>query len=363
MNIISSIFSKNKNFKGFIDDISNGTVTGWACTKNHKTVEVLLYINGDFFCSLVPNLYRDDLERANIGSGRYGFSVEVPNEIATLPEIAVKMVAVQRGKKIEIHNKKISMNIIPPVSYKKKCSLGNIDRFVANTVHGWLGSSDHEVFPYLTANGKPCLIELTRIQRSDVEQQHGFVNAGFVAKIPQCDHGNIKFELHSISMKGIEHIDTKLIRGGVLVPDSISAIFEAVQIAKKKDSVGIVVWEGTHNPIGRAQVLYNILKEKRPTLIISFNIGFSDQPVWQPLLNSDCKVLMLPWKDRELYKSLFKELELNFDLVWICKPRYPAFILAEYISHPNTRYIMDLDDNELEMSSSKAYIVIAYCLV
>ncbi|WP_421291178.1 glycosyltransferase [Aeromonas veronii] len=354
MSIISSIFSKNKNFKGFIDDISNGTITGWACTKNNKALEVLLYINGDYYCSLVPNLYRDDLERANIGTGRYGFSVEMPKEIAALPEISVKMVAVQRGKKVEIHNKKILLNNDNPVNSKKKGSLGNIDRFVANTVHGWLGSSDQDVFPYLTANGKPCLIELTGIQRSDVEQQHGFVNAGFVAKVPQCGHGNIKFELHSISMKGIDHIDTKLIRGGVLVPDSISAVFEAVKIAKQKDSVGIVVWEGTHNPIGRAQVLYNILKGKRPTLIISFNIGFSEQPVWQPLLNSDCKVLMLPWKDRELYKSLFKELDLNFDLVWICKPRYPAFVLAEYISHPNTRYIMDLDDNELEMSSSKA---------
>ncbi|WP_429040250.1 glycosyltransferase [Aeromonas media] len=353
MSIISSIFSKNKNFKGFIDEIKDGVITGWACTKNHKPIRIQLYINGDYFCSLIPDLYRDDLDNANIGSGRYGFSVDIPSNIAILPEIKVKMISVQRGRKVEIHSKTVRITKEDSNNVGSNV-LGSIDRFVANTVHGWLGSSDQEVFPYLTANGKPCLIELTGIQRSDVEQQHGLINAGFVAKLPQCDYGNVKFELYSISMTGIEHVETKIIRGGTLVPDSISAIFEAVTIAKKKNSVGIVVWEGTHNPIGRAQVLYNILKEKRPTLIISFNIGFSDTPVWQPLLNSDCKVLMLPWKNRELYKSLFKELDLSFDLVWICKPRYPAFVLAEYISHSNTRYIVDFDDNELEMSSSKA---------
>lgn len=354
MKIISNVFAKNKkkNFKGCIDNLDQKILTGWACSKNHKNIEVQLFINGSLHCSIVPDLYREDLKNANIGTGHYGFAIEIPNEILLTPELAIKMVTQERGKKIEIYNKTIitKHDSFPKL---KNNSIGNIDRFVADTVYGWLGSSEHEVFPYLTANGKPCVIELTGIDRADVEAQYGIANSGFVAKIPQCEYGNIKFELHSISIAAIEHVQTKIIRGGALVPDSIAAIFEAAKIARQENSVGIVVWEGTHNPIGRAQVLYNILKEKRPTLIISFNIGFSDKPVWQPLLNSDCKVLMLPWKDREMYKTLFQELKLNFDLVWICKPRYPALVLAEYISHSNTRYIIDLDDNELEMSSSK----------
>lgn len=236
-----------------------------------------------------------------------------------------------------------------------KSSKGHIDRFVGDKVYGWVASSESSVYPYITANGKPCQVDQYGIDRPDVYEETGLdQRSGFVATLPSTEFSDIEFKLSAISMKGIEAVSTKVIRGGCLAPDSIDSIFKAVEISKRKDSVGIVVWEGTHNPIGRAQVLYNVIKEKRPSLIITFNIGFSEGAVWEPLVNSDCKVLILPWKERELYASVLEDIGLSFDLVWICKPRYPAFVLAKAISHSKTKYILDLDDNELEMSSSKA---------
>jgi glycosyltransferase involved in cell wall biosynthesis len=247
------------------------------------------------------------------------------------------------------------LNLMKKKSKPASEAKGHIDRFVGDKVYGWVDSPEKDVYPYVTANGRPCLVDEYGIDRPDVfkETQLG-PKVGFVATLPSTEFSDIEFKLSAISMKGIEAVNTKTIRGGCLVPDSIDSIFEAVRISKKKDSVGIVVWEGTHNPIGRAQVLYNVIKEKRPSLIITFNIGFSEGAVWEPLVNSDCKVLILPWKDRELYASVLEDVGLSFDLVWICKPRYPAFVLAKSISHAKTKYILDLDDNELEMSSSKA---------
>lgn len=238
---------------------------------------------------------------------------------------------------------------------KSNISKGHVDRFVGNKVYGWLGSGKDDVFPYITANGKPCQVIEYGSERLDVLEHTGLgPKVGFVAELPAVEYSNIVFELSSISMEGIEFVNRKEILGGCLSPNSIGSIFNALNISNKPGSVGIVVWEGTHNPIGRAQVLYNTLKEKRPSVIITFDIGFSDNVVWEPLINSDCKVLILPWKERELYASIINDIGLKFDLVWISKPRLPAFELAKAISHTKTKYILDLDDNEFEMSSSKA---------
>lgn len=234
-------------------------------------------------------------------------------------------------------------------------SIGFIDRFVGEYVYGWAGHKEKEVYPYITANGIPCHIETYGVERLDVKDTVDIgPNVGFIAKLPSIDYANIKFELHAISMDGIQKVNEKEIFGARLVADTITKIFQAKEISQQDGAVAIAVWEGTHNPIGRAHVLYNILKERHPTIIFAYDIGFSDTGIWEPLINSDCQVVIIPWEQREFYHNLISDIGLNFDLVWVCKPRLPAFEMAKSISHKETKYIVDLDDNELEMSSSKA---------
>lgn len=359
MKFLNKIVTRKKNekcsnyFMGFVDELDNGIITGWSCTKDFKKTEVFLYIDGNFIAKKEANIHRPDLKKIKVGQGDHGYEFQVPKKYLNQKNIKVKVVVKHKELSGELNSK--IFNIFQGGKSNNVVNRGAIDHFVGNKVHGRLDCLCEDGYPYITANGKPCEIESYGIEsKNDKIKKGDSVNTGFIARVPESKYENIGFNLYAITMQGIKLIDQKTIRGGSLVPDSISAIFEALEISKKKKSIGIVIWEGTHNPIGRAQVLYNILKENRPTIIISFDIGFSDKPVWQPLLNSDCKVLMLPWKDREMYAELFKRIKLNFDLVWICKPRYPALILARYISHENTRYIVDLDDNELEMSSSKS---------
>ncbi len=241
------------------------------------------------------------------------------------------------------------------VSNNDDSIVGFIDHFVGEYVHGWVGHKEKEVYPYITANGIPCLIEAYGIERKDVKEALGIgPNVGFSARLPSIDYSKIKFELSAVSMDGIETVNEKDISGARLVANTIAKIFRAEEISQQDRAVAIAVWEGTHNPIGRAQVLYNILIERRPTIIFAYDIGFSDKGIWEPLINSDCQVVIIPWEQREFYHNVMRDIGLNFDLVWICKPRLPAFEMAKSISHENTKYIVDLDDNELEMSSSKA---------
>lgn len=350
---------------GCIDNYNDGYLTGWACTPDFNPVDVFLYVDNNFITSSLAELYRDDLKSENIGSGKHGFSFPISKEFVDDKKHEIKIVSKVNDLRcdewvksilIKSNTDKVEKSTIAKIKKVSKKSevFGEVDTFSGNQVTGWLGSKDGDVYPYITANGKPCEITEYGFSRNDVHKSMGLPEKiGFVAKLPSIEFSKIEFKLHSISMTGLRYVKRKTILGGRLIPNSIATVFEALEISRLDNSVGIVVWEGTHNPIGRAQVLFNVIKEHRPTIIIAFDIGFSTEPVWQPLENSDCKALIIPWKDRELYANLFKSIGLNFDLIWICKPRYPAFVLAESLSHADTRYILDLDDNEVEMSSSK----------
>lgn len=342
-----------EKFIGSIDYLEGDMLHGWAATEDFKVVSVRLKVDGIETESVCANSYRPDLEEANIGDGCFSFQIKMPREVAVGNKKQVSLIIEHKDKHFHFLEKEIEK--------KSKRSamadvviLGEIDQFVGDQVIGWIATNENDVKPYITANGKPCLVAEIEIERPDLKGFGWKRYFGFSARLPATEFSTIKFDLYGITLQGIKEVTSKTIKGGCLVPDSMSAIFEAKAIAEKENSVGIVVWEGTHNPIGRAQVLYNILKEKRPSVIISFNIGFSEKPVWKPLINSDCKVLMIPWNQRETYAQIFQDINLTFDLVWVCKPRYPAFAMAEMISHSTTKYIVDLDDNELEMSSSAA---------
>ncbi|MEL0630693.1 hypothetical protein [Psychromonas aquatilis] len=355
---------------GCIDQIEDGFITGWACTAKFEVVDIDFYYNDSCFAKIKANMYREDLLANSIGNGMHAFKVAIPRtlfENSKFNVVAIIWFNNEKCKKLvkeffldginsvvkQIKNDEKTRNFLE--SDKKSSEIqGKISLCAGGTVTGWLGSETLEVIPYITVNEKPCLL-LSYNDNLNNDQKTSLTDMKFEAKLPDIDFDNLDIKLYAISLKGITFIHSKPILAGNVSPDSISAIFKALVIAKQKKSVGIVVWEGTHNPIGRAQVLFNILNaNNRPAVIITYDIGFSSSPIWQPLINSDCKVLILPWKDREIYNQLFKNIGLNFDLVWICKPRFPSFVLAESISHDDTKYIVDLDDNEKEMSSSAA---------
>lgn len=243
--------------------------------------------------------------------------------------------------------------------------IGFIDLFQENKILGWLGSFTSQVTPFITANGKPCRIIATHTSRPDVSDATGLEpNVGFIAKVPHQASKNIEFKLYAIDRQGTTTlVDTKTFAGGCIDPKRLCSVFDALEIAKQKDSVGIVCWEGTHNPIGRALAMQNILRNNRSSVIVAFDMGFSELGIWPPLINSDLKVLIIPWIERDAYFSLFSEIGLSFDTIWICKPCYPSFELAKHLCNTRTRFIQDIDDNEYEFSKAEDAKLTPYGLV
>ncbi len=120
----------------------------------------------------------------------------------------------------------------------------------------------------------------------------------------------------------------------------------AIPIASQKQSVAIVCWDGAHNPVGRARVLYDIASPHRPTVLVAYLHDEFGSEVWRPLQRWAGNLIAIPWSQRHVGHALLRQYGINFDTVWICKPRLPSFQLAAAISHSHTRYILDIDDDE-----------------
>lgn len=61
--------------RGYVDLVSAGLIAGWAQNVEHPEAPVLLDIhsNGRLIGQVLANRYREDLERAGLGSGRHSF--------------------------------------------------------------------------------------------------------------------------------------------------------------------------------------------------------------------------------------------------------------------------------------------------
>jgi hypothetical protein len=66
--------------RGYVDEISFSRIAGWAQNVDHPEAPVCLdiYVDGELIGQALANRYRDDLERAGLGSGRHGFEFVPP---------------------------------------------------------------------------------------------------------------------------------------------------------------------------------------------------------------------------------------------------------------------------------------------
>lgn len=118
-------------------------------------------------------------------------------------------------------------------------------------------------------------------------------------------------------------------------------------ISESEDSVAIACWEGCHNPIGRAKVLYDILENAgRPVVLFAFSMGSFGEKIWSPIDDGKSHIFIIPWSERNIYFNILNLFNITFKTVWISKNRLPSLILASNLSNNNTKFILDIDDFE-----------------
>jgi hypothetical protein len=233
--------------------------------------------------------------------------------------------------------------------------IGHLDRIENGIVFGWVYSAEDDITPYLTVNDKPCDLLAYGESRTDVANELGINgNVGFSFKLTGNLAGQCLFKLHVISERGVIPVtERNMFTNYKGEMPSLASMHHVKNLSENQNVVAIVVWDGAHNPIGRAKVLYEILvKNNRPAIIFAFDFGDFGDGLWGPLRDSSIDIVMIPWANKDSYYKYTKYLEITFPTVWICKPRKPSFELAALLANKNTKFILDIDDNESTMSIS-----------
>jgi len=234
---------------------------------------------------------------------------------------------------------------------------GFIDRIDGLFVYGWSGSSNSDLDEQdiiIKLDGIPMQVKISWHERVDINEHLGRCgNFGFVAEVIGAPTRGSIIELYSCNEVGEFKVDVQ--EGDFIFnqPRSLSCLELLKDISRKEDAIAITIWDCTHNPIGRAKVLYDIVKDKRPSCIIGFDFQFSKSKLWEPIANLDIPIISIPWELRAEFKKFVEYNDIYFETVWLCKPRLPSVWLASSISKNETKVIVDVDDNEAHLSNSK----------
>ncbi|TNE65402.1 MAG: glycosyltransferase family 1 protein [Alphaproteobacteria bacterium] len=232
--------------------------------------------------------------------------------------------------------------------------VGYIDEYVDGQIRGWIYSPQGNVTPIIRVNGFPGKVMEYPTQRNDVAKAVGVTPlCGFIAEPTDLAFGTMHVELLAVVNDVVMPVTSCTLKGNFFPSHIYSQLKAAKEISRLPGAVAITVWDGGHNPIGRAKVLYDIVTVERPAVIFSYNFSDFGYQLWKPLKESGVYVVTIPYHKRDQVFRFLAEEGICFDTVWVCKPRKHSFDLAQAVSHPNTACMVDIDDNEITFSNSE----------
>ena len=339
--------------QGHIDTVDPDGIAGWVWNPDDpdKKLVVSCTMTDGETVEALANVYRVDLVGAGVGDGRHGFELALPHGgvrltndgmvsvrvLGTKATLSAPGLATARtmsalgpvfaapadgsaGRFDAPRQDELPILLSPPWSDSPPLVL--VDGFPAD--HGWSGYDRIEN----GADRPPIVISGTR--------------AGALA------------ELYGFHDGAFRKLDEARLSKPVIESEFVAQLERARQICEQPDAVAITCWDGGHNPIGRAKVLYDVVRTRRPAIIVSYLFRELGGRIWPPILNEDCAVLTIPWERRHVYESAIRQAGIRFSTVWICKPRLPSFLLADLIAAPGARMLLDFDDNEEQFSLSRS---------
>lgn len=235
---------------------------------------------------------------------------------------------------------------------------GTIDRISATSFEGWMLANHPSTTPFLLIDGVPAAQTEWPLIRGDVTDRYGVQRkAGFRFEFdasPGSKVDLLAFDGHRL----FDVAHTRLPLEGQ--SKGAERIWQIIEDAAKPDAVAITCWDGAHNPIGRAKVLYDVLDGRRPVWLFCYLFDEFGGRIWAPLAGSNLRIMTIPWKQREQYHRMFEVYGIRFPTVWMCKPRLPTLLLASAIAAPDARLVLDFDDNEEHFSKSPGSAEKAY---
>lgn len=223
---------------------------------------------------------------------------------------------------------------------------GSMDEIRGDTLYGWIFSPFSPVKPTVFVDDAPGILVGEKLPRPDVGEALGISeDTGFAFRLPSVRESSL-ISLYGVTPNGVFLAERK--KAGIPVCERLlsAQLEQAAAVARRPGAVAVVCWDGAHNPIGRAKVLYDIAARKRPVVLFCYLHKEFGGTIWYPLINSETVLVAIPWEERRECRGLLRRYGLAFDTVWIGKNRLPSFMLAAAVSHRDTRFILDMDDDE-----------------
>lgn len=233
-------------------------------------------------------------------------------------------------------------------------AVGRIESFSGDTVTGWLYAPTENVLPMLYIDDKQAELVDWPMPRQDL--LHTFRSekaAAFEFRANGYREG-ARVQLFGLVQGKMRLITESVTPRARIERDFWRQLDRVRGTARREDAVAVTNWDGAHNPIGRAKVLYDVLAQSRPVTLFTYIMGDFGTNLWPPLLDDDINIVTIPWAERDAYHKILHHESIEFNTVWICKPRLPNFHLASSVAAENARIILDYDDNDDHFSSSKA---------
>ncbi|MFK8077493.1 MAG: glycosyltransferase [Granulosicoccus sp.] len=244
-------------------------------------------------------------------------------------------------KNVELENK-----------LKRNSIIGNIDGLNDGSVYGWFLAPSDEAIPFLFVNEQPVSNYNYPVVRPDVNKHLGITgDTGFVFDVGGIEKGS-NVELYVLCNNELVHVASHSAETNFLEENFMLQLNKAHKISQEPDAVAITCWEGSHNPIGRAKALYDVVSSKRPAIIITYSFSTFGNRTWEPIRGENICILTIPWATRSIYEQAIHSAGIKFETVWIGKGRFPSFELAKLISNDSSSLILDFDDNEEHFSKS-----------
>ena len=126
---------------------------------------------------------------------------------------------------------------------------------------------------------------------------------------------------------------------------------------KKRLKVSVIAWDLAHNPLGRAYLIADVLRNDYDVEIVGATFPNFGSDIWKPL--RDCSRVALKSVPGERFPAHFRTMQalaehIDGDVLYVSKPRLPSLELAILAKiRRNRPIILDIDDNELSFFENR----------
>ena len=126
---------------------------------------------------------------------------------------------------------------------------------------------------------------------------------------------------------------------------------------KKRLKVSVIAWDLAHNPLGRAYLIADVLRNDYDVEIIGSTFPNFGSDIWKPL--RDCSRVVIKSAPGDYFPTHFRTMQalaehIDGDLLFVSKSRLPSLELAILAKiRRNRPIILDIDDNELNFFDNR----------